>query len=440
MADSQPELPEAHHADLESMLSRKFGKEVANYFSGSPLNRVSFLRTDHVFLSQAFKHPSASFLLFNELSPLVRSSAELAFVRLADIQPLVGPDPYSKPEAELIRDYNSAAPTPQLIFLGLDGRWRKEGEDKSGFVYKDVYKGAPFFALDVTPAEGGGESVVALRSKAEDLIKKFEGEDLRFEGGRHILSFPALDAAIYAAARHTMDWNKRNPFCAACGYPTLSTNGGFKRTCPPADQNPAAKPLPPGGTLTTSTIEPPTNRPPCPTRNAISNVSFPRTDPTIIVAVVSADGRRLLLGRQARWPPRWYSTLAGFIEPGESVEEAVRREVWEESGIHLGRVVVHSTQPWPYPASLMIGCVAQAVPGEDGEKIDMGHDAELEDAKWWAAEEVREALNVGSAGLGEEPGKDYKGGLRVPPRTAIAHQLMLAVVERGFVGGGVPKV
>jgi NAD+ diphosphatase len=72
------------------------------------------------------------------------------------------------------------------------------------------------------------------------------------------------------------------------------------------------------------------------------------------MAVVSADGKKILLGRQKRWPPYWYSTLAGFLEPAESVEEAVRREVWEESGIHLGRVVIHSTQPWPYPANLMV--------------------------------------------------------------------------------------
>jgi len=99
------------------------------------------------------------------------------------------------------------------------------------------------------------------------------------------------------------------------------------------------------------------------------------------MAVASADGRRLLLGRQRRWPACWFSTLAGFLEPGESIEEAVRREVWEESGVRVGRVVVHSSQPWPFPASLMIGAVAQALPGE-GEGIHLGHDPELESAKW----------------------------------------------------------
>lgn len=234
------------------------------------------------------------------------------------------------------------------------------------------------------------------------------------------LALPAQDAAIYAEARHLLDWNARNPYCAACGYPTMSVNAGFKRTCPPKDVARALNNEHP-------------DRPPCATRVGISNLSFPRTDPTVIMAVVSADGQKILLGRQKRWPPYWYSTLAGFLEPAESVEEAVRREVWEESGIHLGRVVIHSTQPWPYPANLMIGAIGQAIPG--GEEVHLGHDAELEDAKWFTAEEIREALRNGTSGLGENAGPEYKeGNLRLPPKTAIANQLLAAVVN-GFVTG-----
>lgn len=175
-------------------------------------------------------------------------------------------------------------------------------------------------------------------------------------------------AAIYGQARALLDWNARNPFCAQCGQRTLSVNAGTKRVCPPTD-------------LAGSDGVKPRDREPCATRGTISNISFPRTDPTVIMAVASADGRRLLLGRQRRWPTDWFSTLAGFLEPGESIEEAVRREVWEESGVRVGRVVVHSSQPWPFPASLMIGAVAQALPG-DGEEIHLGHDPELESAKW----------------------------------------------------------
>ncbi|PSN74766.1 hypothetical protein BS50DRAFT_511968 [Corynespora cassiicola Philippines] len=400
----QPDLPEPAHPDIDSMLSRKFGKEVANYFSGSPLNRVSFLRQDHVFLSQALKYPSTSFLLFNKLEPLLKSPTELAYAHYNDVKSIIGEDPFSKSEEDLIKEYNSETYIPQIVFLGLDER-------KEGFAYKEHYKGQPYFALDVTPK-------ASVTEAAEKLIKDVQDKGLHFSKGRIHMSLPAQEAAIYAEARHLLDWNARNPFCAACGYPTMSVNAGFKRTCPPKDIAPS--------------VQTP-DRPACATRTGVSNLCFPRTDPTVIMAVVSADGQRILLGRQKRWPPYWYSTLAGFLEPAESVEEAVRREVWEESGIHLGRVVIHSTQPWPYPANLMIGAVGQAIPG--GEEVHLGHDAELEDAKWFSAEEVREALRVGTSGLGEDAGPEYKeGNLRLPPKTAIAHQLMQAVVD-GFASG-----
>ncbi|KAF2646798.1 hypothetical protein P280DRAFT_503292 [Massarina eburnea CBS 473.64] len=400
----QPPLPEPAHPTVDSMLSRRFGKEVANYFSGSPLNRVSFLRPDSTFLSTALVHPSTTFVLFNNLEPLISSPSALATATFSDVKSIIGDSPFGKSEEDVIKEYNSSLYIPQIVFLGLDER-------KEGFVYKDHYKGQPWFAVDVTPKS-------SVTDSAGKLIEGLKAKGLEFSKGRMHLSLPAQEAAIYAEARHLLDWNARNPFCASCGYPTLSVNAGFKRTCPPRDIAPS--------------VQSP-DRPPCATRTGISNLCFPRTDPTVIMAVVSADGQRILLGRQKRWPQYWYSTLAGFLEPAESVEEAVRREVWEESGIHLGRVVIHSTQPWPYPANLMIGAVGQAIPG--GEEVHLGHDAELEDAKWFTAEEVREALRVGTSGLGEEPGPDYRqGGLRLPPATAIAHQLMSAVVN-GFASG-----
>ena len=237
-------------------------------------------------------------------------------------------------------------------------------------------------------------------------------------------------AAIYAQARALLDWNARNPFCGQCGQPTLSINAGTKRTCPPTDMASLPTSI---GSATAAQPSNPTERPPCATRKGISNLSFPRTDPTVIMAVVSHDAQRILLGRQKRWPPYWYSTLAGFVEPAESVEEAVRREVWEESGVTLGRVVIHSTQPWPYPANLMIGAIAQTIAG--GEDVVLQHDPELEDAKWFELDEVVEALKVGTSGLGDAAGEGYiEGNLRLPPRTAIANQLLRAVVN-GFLGG-----
>ncbi|KAL8953775.1 MAG: hypothetical protein Q9222_000392 [Ikaeria aurantiellina] len=409
---TQPALPEPGFPNLDSMLSRKFGKEVANYFSGSPLNRVSFLRADHAFLSAALKHPTTSFLLFNNLNPLAKDPGTLQFMSYADVRPLIGDDPYAKSEEQLVSEYNSTITIPQLLFLGLDER------NKRGLTY-NIYTGSPFFALDVTPKG-------SITSQAQSLVEAVQSRGLKFLEGRIQAALPAQDAAIYAQARALLDWNARNPFCGQCGQPTLSINGGTKRTCPPKDMASLAGAI--GGNVGAA----PTERPDCATRKGISNLCFPRTDPTVIMAVVSSDGKRVLIGRQKRWPPYWYSTLAGFVEPAESVEEAVRREVWEESGVKLGRVVIHSTQPWPYPANLMIGAIAQCVPG--GEEIVLKHDPELEAARWAELDEVREALRVGTSALGESAQEGYKeGNLRLPAGTAIANQLLTAVVA-GFVG------
>lgn len=368
---------------------------------------MSFLREDNKFLSAALKHPTTSFLLLNSLSPLAHDPSKLCYVPYKEVQTLIGDDPYAQSGADLIASYNSTVTIPQLLFLGLDER------DKAGFEWT-IYKGTPFFALDVTPTGSIAET-------AKSLVREKESQGLKFLEGRLHMTLPPAEAAVYAQSRALLDWNARNPFCAACGQPTLSINGGMKRTCPPKDMATLKTAI---GSTSSNT---PTERPSCVTRTGISNLCFPRTDATVIMAVLSADSQRVLVGRQKRWPRYWYSTLAGFVEPAESVEEAVRREVWEESGILLGRVIIHSTQPWPYPANLMIGAIAQAVPG--GENILLKHDPELEDAKWVTLDEVREALAIGTSGLGDAPGKDYKeGGLRLPPKTAIANQLLQAVV------------
>ncbi|KAK0622996.1 NUDIX hydrolase domain-like protein [Immersiella caudata] len=408
-----PSLPIlSHSANDNSHLTAKFGPETSNYFSGSPLNRLSFLRTDHDFLQLAFSHPSAAFLLMNSLAPLVQASdsSQLGFVSGDQVFPLTGREPFVKTEEELVGEFDSSATRPVVIFLGVDedGSFPSDGADRAeeGFKYKD-YTGVPYFGVDVTPKG-------TLSDVAKGVIEKVKGLGLEFhENSPRHMGLHAGQAATYGYARALLDWNVRNPFCAQCGQPTLSVNAGTKRVCPPTDSAS-------GG---------PVARLPCATRNTVSNLSFPRTDPTVIMAIVSSDGTRILLGRQRRWPPNWYSTLAGFQEPGESIEEAVRREVWEESGVKVGRVVLHSSQPWPFPASLMIGAIGQALPG-DGETVYLGNDKELEDARWFSTDEVREALLKGVSNLGEAAPEGYvQGRLRLPPQTAIANRLITAVVD-----------
>ena len=402
-----PELPKPAHVDRDSALGRKFGKEVVNYFGSSPLNRLSFLREDHEFVSGAFAHPSTKFIAFKNLSPLIDSPTELHYVTWNVIKSILPDNPFAKTEKEIIDSFDSRKASPQLIFLGIDET------DTNGYTFKN-YTGAPHFAIDVTPKP-------QYQAAADDLSQQWLDTGLKFVEGMRAMNFPALVAAEYAQGRHYLDWNARNTYCGTCGHPTLSVNAGAKRICPPKDQ-----------------AQTPPERDPCNTRTTLSNLTFPRTDPTIIVAVISHDSKRLLLGRQKRWPPYWFSTLAGFIEPADSVEDAVRREVWEEAGVVLSRVIIHSTQPWPYPANLMIGAIAQVASPED-EVIKLDNDPELETAKWFELDEIKEALEYGVSSLGEAAPSGYKeGNLRLPPRTAIANQLISAVVEGGFLEGVTP--
>ncbi|KAJ5759769.1 Zinc ribbon NADH pyrophosphatase [Penicillium odoratum] len=403
------QIPVPAHTLAESMLSRRFGRETANYFSSSPINRLSFLRDNHPFLSTALKHPSTQFVVLNNLAPLTRSPAELYYAKYEELRKLIPQDIFDLSEEDTIKSFDSRKTRPILIFLGLD-----ESRKENGFAHK-IYSGTPCFAVDVTP-----RGCEAQQAAAKDIISEMEAKGLSFFQTRIVTTFTPDEAAVYAQARALTDWNNRNTFCGTCGNPTLSVNAGTKRTCPPTD---AAR-------IAAGQSE---ERPACTTRTTLSNLCFPRTDPTIIVAVVSADGKRVLLGRSKRFPPNWYSTLAGFIEPAESIEDAVRREVWEEAGVTLSRVVIHSSQPWPYPANLMIGAIAQ-VADPAHEKINLEHDPELEDAKWFDIEEVEEALRIGVSDLsvGAGPGPEYKGGLRLPPPTAIANKLIQAAISKDY--------
>lgn len=161
-----PDLPILEAED--SMLSRKFGRELSNYFAGSPLNRVGFLRSDHGFLRSAFSHPSARFLLLNELAPLVdESQRHLAYVGYSDVKPFTGPDPFEKSEEQMIKDFNSDDFKPLILLLGLDEANKLPAPaDDPAFEYKE-YKGRPYFAVDVTPKGSAADAA----NKVIDVVK-----------------------------------------------------------------------------------------------------------------------------------------------------------------------------------------------------------------------------------------------------------------------------
>ncbi|HLW24148.1 MAG TPA: NAD(+) diphosphatase [Steroidobacteraceae bacterium] len=177
--------------------------------------------------------------------------------------------------------------------------------------------------------------------------------DTRFEDLRLVASLlPAGDAGLLGYARAMITWRHRHRFCGSCGAPTSAAKGGHVRVC---------------------------SNPDCP------HESFPRLDPAIIVLVSDED--RALLGRQAAWPAGRYSTIAGFVEPGESLEDAVAREVYEETGIRVDRIEYHSSQPWPFPSSLMLGFTARAL----SRQIDL-RDCELEDARWFSRADLADGV------------------------------------------------
>jgi NAD+ diphosphatase len=184
-----------------------------------------------------------------------------------------------------------------------------------------------------------------------------------------LAELPAGEAGLAAYAASLLSWHRRHRFCANCGAPTETADAGHERRCPACEAQ-----------------------------------HFPRTDPVVIVRVV--DGDRLLLGRQARWVPARFSVLAGFVEPGETLEEAVRREVEEESGVEVGEVAYVASQAWPFPSSLMIGFHAIAAGGEP-----RPGDGELCEVRWFSRSEV-EAAAAGASDV------------RLPPPFSISRRLI----------------
>ena len=176
---------------------------------------------------------------------------------------------------------------------------------------------------------------------------------------------------MLAAAKALMHWHARHRFCSNCGAPTEVAVAGWRRDCP-----------------------------------VCKAMHFPRTDPVVIMLAV--DGDACLLGRQPRFPKGMYSALAGFVEPGETIEAAVRREIREEAGVACGAVQYFASQPWPFPASLMIGCFAEA----ESRSLEVDR-VELEDARWFSRDEAIALLE-----------RRHPDGLTAPTPMAIAHHLL----------------
>lgn len=255
---------------------------------------------------------------------------------------------------------------------------RRDGGFEPAFAWDELRGLAPvrdtvFLGL----LDGRGQFAAGLDAGAKEALKAREeilALDLRSILVQGLLS--AETVSQIAGAKALLHWHERHGFCANCGAATSMVHGGWRRDC-----------------------------------TACKAEHFPRTDPVVIM--LAHKGEQCLLGRQPRFPEGMWSCLAGFVEPGESIEDAARRETLEEAGIVCGRVTYFASQPWPFPMSLMIGCHAQALTGEI--VVDK---TELEAARWFSREEAARMLT-----------RQHPQGLFTPPPYAIAHHIVRAFVE-----------
>jgi NAD+ diphosphatase len=233
-------------------------------------------------------------------------------------------------------------------------------------VFLGLLHDAPRFGVGIDPA-----AIEALKARAD--LKLIDLRTIAMQGEVDTVHVPPL-----AEAKAILGWHARHRFCPNCSAATVPTQAGWRRDCPVCKAE-----------------------------------HFPRTDPVVIMLPIKGD--RCVLGRSPRFPPTMWSCLAGFCEPGESIEEAVRREVAEEVGVTCARVRYFASQPWPFPSSLMIGCHAEAV--SDDVVIDK---SEIEDARWFDRAELKSML------LRQHPQE-----LSTPPPIAIAHHIIRDFVEHG---------
>ena len=203
-----------------------------------------------------------------------------------------------------------------------------------GTIFLGLRDGAPVFGMGIAAA-----AVEKLLGRDDVAVTELRG--MVMQG-----AVPTEQLSAIAMAKSMVSWHQRHGYCANCGTRTAMKEGGWKRDCPSCKAE-----------------------------------HFPRTDPVVIMLVTHGD--RCLLGRQKQFLPGMWSCLAGFVEAAETIEDAVRREIFEESGIHCTDVTYYMTQPWPYPSSLMIGCAARAT--SDEIVVDK---TELEDARWFTRDEV----------------------------------------------------
>jgi len=374
-------------------------------FSGNTLDRLHVHRKEEAFLAALVQRADTLFLPFFNLQPLFASSLS--------------------PEAFALSASDRPRPRTEISWL------TRAQLHARGVALED----AEVILLGTHPVSGVAHCAVAVATARplESAREEPSPEDptvFRFHDMRRTMPLLAeSQGSVLAHARSLIEWHANCKFCSRCGSPTVSIEGGEKRRCtnnsPPSSGSLAASSAPkisPETKISTAqsgqseSASSSTASSSSGARTRGCGISFyPRIDPVAIMCVVHPDGDRVLLGRKRAYPKEIYSCLAGFVSAGESVEDAVRRETKEESGVDVGSVGYVASQPWPFGVQLMIGCLAYAT----SETIVLA-DRELEDARWFNLEEITEMLKASAA-----PTSFFSGnGLRTAPPLAIAHQLV----------------
>ncbi|CAH6720109.1 NAD-capped RNA hydrolase Npy1p [[Candida] jaroonii] len=398
------------------------------YFGKEALNRVSFLRENSSFINNAVNHSSTRFLFFKNTEPLVIKDWDDKLVLLTN-----GDNILTNKISKGIKNLPSWNKTiekwcesnethhhelrdnqqPTILFLGIEDE--SVGIDLSNvdhLNHENRYKGIPYFAVDLTDSPDLTNDILKFLSDNSGI--EVDNHIFFSTSRKHHLGFNNTEASIFSHGKMYLDWLNRNRFCPGCGSKVIPIHAGGKIQCT------NDKVLSVDETSGKKKYE-------CPVKNtSVSNVSFPRTDAVVITAITNSDRSKILLSLNRRHAmTNMYTCTSGFMEPSETVEVATKREIWEEVGVVCSKINLVSTQPWPFPGNLMIGCIAEVDFNGVNEIIDLGHDNEIKDARWFDTKFVKNLVYDDGNNVENNP-----EGILIPMGESIAYQLIKMVVDQ----------
>ncbi|ABN66364.2 hydrolase [Scheffersomyces stipitis CBS 6054] len=434
------------------------------YFGTEVINRVSFLREDSEFIGNSVSHPSTRFIFFNNVNPLVNKYLQNKLIILTNGSNQLKSDP--SPDHQVIKtglsslpEWNEAVRTwkednknknadlrdngkPTFLFLGIedasvgldlkrlkieDDDLDTHSEDEKYLDHQGRYQGIPYYAVDLSKSEKLSEIILNFVNKELQVFS--DGKEKSDENStknsqptpldngifythsrRHFLGFTSKEASLYSHGSMYFDWLTRNRFCPGCGSKVIPIHAGGKLWC-------------------TNVATKENGKSACPVHNAsVSNVSFPRTDAVIITAITNAERTKILLSLGKRHAAtRMYACTAGFMEPSETVEVATKREIWEETGVVCSSINLVMTQPWPFPGNLMIGCLGVVEFNGVNENIHLGHDKELEDARWFDVDFIRKFVYPNEVADDDNFNEE---NILIPMEQSVAYHLIKMVIDQ----------